>query len=273
MSYWHEAFWRSLAEAWDWPNSNSIPFGLLTIVLGAGFTIVVEKIWNSPTGKWAWLKNLGLTAISGFVLTITGSFIVFLIQDAPEQIKLADEHVINIRQESMERISALQKEKENLQRQLDAKNIKGLYVECHRAFMPSAYTNRFYTIFIDDTDSMGINEVYFGAANGAPINWGTGTGPVDAVQCTVFNYTDETVFSVDLRPTIDFIKTTVRPDGGEQGSGVDHSRTAYVPIPHIDLGTPNAFVLYFANITSSFVDITMPKIAHAGGLEAVMHLA
>jgi hypothetical protein len=180
-------------------------------------------------------------------------FLVFLVMDAPTQISLANIESDKLRRENI-----------SLRAQSNARNSKGLFIECHDGLPPSIMPEaaRLYVMTVFGQQTPHLSEM-FGTA-GSTMAWPkNGAMTIIAGQCVVTNYSDDVLTSITLRPVVMFYTTNKLSPGHYEGRGIYKEIEGDVEIRKIDTGPSNSFVFYIMSQSSDFVDISMPNIAFA----------
>jgi hypothetical protein len=211
--------------------------------------------------------NFFLSAITVTVVLFSILLAAFFMKDAPEQVRLAKEAVVQADHDSKVTIDKLKADIAILKSQIDIRNAKGLFAECHVSSLPSIMpvSGRLYVVLVWGDGSPN-QIISMGESFGPPGNataWPAHTTPLNFAQCVVTNYSDDVLIDINLQPSISFSKLVRRPDGGMEGRGIDHVVYGHVRIPKLDIGVDKPFVFYFLNQAAAFIEVKMPNSTDA----------
>jgi hypothetical protein len=271
--YYSAACQRSFYGAWEWAVGQGLWLTLFIVIATAAFAVLrrLHGRWSQPLERTAIIRDVARKGLIDFVGTASlfsvVIFLCFLVNDPPEQLRQARERGLADNNASATQIDRLKVEITMLKDEVSKKSIKGFFVECHPlSTLKLDFNGRAHIVDIFDQQYLGASETTGVPESTLNMNLSDDNPQLlwfRTSQCTVTNYTDESLFDVEIKPTIGFLKTSIDPDGSAHGNGIDHQRSASVYIPRLDVGTQNLFLFYFLNFSPFYVDVTMPPSATA----------
>jgi hypothetical protein len=276
IEYYQSALSRAWLATWDWTAGQGIlltwALAVCALICAVVFTVVRA---HRKHHSWSDAMKDVRTAVGNFVLSAIATTVVFLlilfavffVRDAPEQARLAKTTIAQVGHDSSTTIEGLKAEIANLKSQIDIRNAKGLFAECHLSPLPSSMpvSGRLYLVFVwgDGSPNQIISMAESFGPPGNPTAWPVHTTVLNFAQCIVTNYSDDVLIDVNLQPKIAFSKMVKRPDGGMEGRGIDHIVDSHVRIPKLDIGVDKPFVFYFLNQAAAFITVEMPSTTDA----------
>jgi len=164
-------------------------------------------------------------------------------------------------------------ENDSLKQQMSLRDKKGLLIDCYSGQIPREMPDngRLYFVYLlSPKQYINMSESYGEPGSVVDLK----TSPFNSVKCLITNYATDVLLGLELRATVDFLKTKKNESGGyEAKDGVDERKDALIYINRIDNGSERPFVLYFINLGTDFINFSFPASATAQHLDSHERIA